>query len=248
MKLTILGHWGAYPAAGEATAGYLIQHEGNNLLLDCGSGVLAQLQKHIKLTELSQVLITHVHHDHVADLGCLQYGCLIDTDLKRRSEPLPIHFAHDPHSDENENAVYKTMMGSEVIRFSERDSFELSGLRFSFMKTFHGAYCVAVKIEFENKVLVYTADTFYDDSLIDFCRGADLLIAETSFYAEVTNARDYGHMNTAEVGRLAAQANVKKLILTHLPHFGEIHTLADEVTEFYKGEVVLARCGLELSL
>lgn len=248
MKLTVLGHWGAYPAADEATAGYLIEHEGKHLLVDCGSGVLAQLQKHIKLTELSQVIITHAHYDHIADLGCLQYACLIDTDLKQRWEPLPIHFAQEPHSDDATLVAYKSMMGSEIIRFSDPDRFELDGLRFSFMKTFHGAYCVAVKIQFENKTIVYTADTYYDDSLIDFCRDADLLIAETSFYAEFMNARDYGHMNAAEVGQLAAKADVKKLILTHLPHFGNIGILAEEAAEFYKGECLLARCGLELIL
>ncbi|SEC26626.1 MBL fold metallo-hydrolase [Paenibacillus sp. GP183] len=248
MKLTILGHWGAYPEAGEATAGYLLEDEGEKVLLDCGSGVLAQLQKHMKPTELSHAIITHAHHDHVADLGCLQYACLIDTDLKLRAEPLPIYFAHDPQGEDGVTAIYKSMMGSVIIPFTDKDNFQLGNMRFSFMKTFHGAYCVAVKIQFKDKTIVYTADTFFDESLIDFCRDADLLLAETSFYAEFENARDYGHMNSAEVGQLAAKANVNKLILIHLPHFGEISQLAEEVQVIYKGDVQLARCGLVVNL
>jgi ribonuclease BN (tRNA processing enzyme) len=248
MKLTVLGHWGAYPRAGEATAGYLIEHEGQNLLLDCGSGVLAQLQTHMKLTQLTHVFITHAHHDHVADLGCLQYACLIDTDLKLRVDPLPIHFAQDPDIHERAASMYKSMMGSVIVQFSHRDTFDLGGMRFSFMKTFHGAYCAAIKIQFEKKIFVYTADTYFEPSLIDFCKEADLLIAETSFYAEFDKARDYGHMNASEVGQLAAKANVKKLILTHLPHFGEVTQLAEEVKAIYKGDVALARCGLKLTL
>jgi ribonuclease BN (tRNA processing enzyme) len=248
LKLTILGHWGAYPEAGEATAGYLLEHEGERLLLDCGSGVLAQLQKQMKLTELTHAIITHAHHDHVADLGCLQYACLIDTDLKLRAEPLPVYFAHDAHGGEGVPAIYQSMMGSEIIPFTDKDTFQLGSMRFSFMKTFHGAYCVAVKIQFKDKIIVYTADTFFDESLIDFCRDADLLLAETSFYAEFGHARDYGHMNAAEVGQLAANANVKKLILIHLPHFGEISQLADEVQALYKGDVQLARCGMVINL
>jgi ribonuclease BN (tRNA processing enzyme) len=245
MKLTILGQWGAYPKAGEATAGYLIEHKGEHLLLDCGSGILAQLQKYIELSKLSRVWITHIHYDHVADLGCLQYGCLIDTDLKIRSEPLPIHIAIDPVSEQAAPS-YKSMMGSEITYFTDQDTFEFGGLRLSFMKTFHGAYCMAVKMQFDQKTVVYTADTYFDESLIDFCKEADLLLAETSFYAEYTNAKDYGHMNTTEVGRLASMANVKKLILTHLPHFGEITKLTEEVQAVYSGEVELARSGLEL--
>jgi ribonuclease BN (tRNA processing enzyme) len=248
MKLTILGHWGAYPQAGEATAGYLLEHGDVRLLIDCGSGVLAQLQKHMKLTELTHAIITHAHHDHVADLGCLQYACLIDTDIKLREEPLPIYFACDPHAGEGVPSIYKTIMGSDIIPFSDSDTFRLGDMQLSFMKTFHGAYCTAVKIQCKDKTIVYTADTFFDEFLIDFCRGADLLFAETSFYANFPNARDYGHMNTAEVGRLASEANVKKLILIHLPHFGEITQLVDEVLAIYNGDVQLAYCGMEINL
>ena len=44
MKMTVVGFWGGFPEAGEATSGYLFEHDGFLLLVDCGSGVLAQLQ------------------------------------------------------------------------------------------------------------------------------------------------------------------------------------------------------------
>ena len=46
MKMTVVGFWGGFPEAGEATSGYLFEHDGFRLLVDCGSGVLAQLQKY----------------------------------------------------------------------------------------------------------------------------------------------------------------------------------------------------------
>jgi ribonuclease BN (tRNA processing enzyme) len=248
MKLTVLGHWGAYPKAGEATSGYLIEHEGENILIDCGSGVLAQLQRYQALHELSYVFITHSHYDHIADLGCLQYACLIDADLQKRGQALPIYLAEDAEQAESAESGYKSMNGSTISRFSETDTFEIKGLKLSFFQTFHERYCLAVKIQLGDKTLVYTADTSFDESLIGFCQNADVLIAETSFYADFAKAKAYGHMNAAEVGRLASESNVDKLVLTHLPHFGEVEKLVQEVKEIYEGEAVLAHSGLELLL
>jgi ribonuclease BN (tRNA processing enzyme) len=248
MKLTVLGHWGAYPAAGEATSGYLIEHEGENILIDCGSGVLAQLQRYKALHEISYVIITHAHYDHIADLGCLQYACLIDMDLQKRNSALPIYLADDAEQTDAAELAHKSMKGTTISRLAEADTLNIKGMKLSFFQTIHERYCLAVKIELGDKTLVYTADTSFDESLIDWCQGADLLIAECSFYADFAKAKDYGHMNAVEVGRLAALAKVNKLVLTHLPHFGEVQKLVDEVKEIYSGEAELARSGLELFL
>jgi ribonuclease BN (tRNA processing enzyme) len=242
MEITILGRWGAYPEAGEATAGYLIEHKDEKILIDCGSGVLAQLQNYIKLSDLTYVIISHTHHDHVADLGCLQYACLIDMDLGKRSEVLPIYIA-----DESNLNKFKAMMGTDIRRISNKESLNIDDLSFTFLKTFHEAYCLAMKIQIHDRTMIYTADTFFDGSLIDFCMNADILIAETSFYKD-TDAKKYGHMNSTDVGTLADKANAQKVILTHLPHFGELERLVSEVGEIYQGSIELATSGLKIKL
>lgn len=78
MKMTVVGFWGGFPEAGEATSGYLFEHDGFRLLVDCGSGVLAQLQKYITPSHIDAVVLSHYHHDHVADIGVLQYARLIN--------------------------------------------------------------------------------------------------------------------------------------------------------------------------
>jgi ribonuclease BN (tRNA processing enzyme) len=243
MKITVLGPWGAYPKAGEATAGYLLEFENEKILIDCGSGVLAQLQKYTKLSELTAVIISHTHFDHVADLGCLQYACLIDTDLGLRTSTLSIFAA-----DESNNKQYQAMMGTEIRTISVEEALIIQGHQFTFFKTFHGAYCLAVKVQSPYKTIVYTADTFYDEALVPFCANADLVIAETSFNKSITDAKKYGHMNSIDVGTLAQKANIGSVILTHLPHFGELDRLAQEVGEIYKGEIELGYCGMEIQL
>ncbi|MNR19531.1 ribonuclease Z [compost metagenome] len=93
--------------------------------------------------------------------------------------------------------------------------------------------------------MVYTADTRYDESLVPYLKDADLLITEASFYADF-NAAQYGHMNSQEAGRLASKADVKKLMLSHFPHFGNIQQLKDEAAEVFNGEILLAEIGLQV--
>ncbi len=93
MKLTVIGHWGGYPKAGEASSGYLLEHDGFKLLVDCGSGVLSFLQNHLTVTDLDAVLISHYHPDHVADIGVLQHALLIQYFLGKSKGTLPV-YAH----------------------------------------------------------------------------------------------------------------------------------------------------------
>ena len=60
MQITVLGRWGAYPNPGEATSGYLLQTDKHNILLDCGSGVLTNLLKHINKEDLHAAFISHL--------------------------------------------------------------------------------------------------------------------------------------------------------------------------------------------
>lgn len=244
MKVRVLGRWGAYPKAGEATAGYLVEVGNHKLLLDCGSGVLSALQKFIALNEVTTVFLSHQHHDHMADLGCLQYACLIDSDLKLRDKSLRLLLAEEVE----EAWSVPTMKGTQPIGVNESEtvSFE-DGTKLSFFKTNHDAYCLGVRIEAEGKVLVYTADSRYEESLIPHLKDADLLITEASFYASF-DAGQYGHMNSHEAGKLASAAGVKTLLLSHLPHFGEIQTLKEEAAAMFTGEILLADFGMQIEL
>lgn len=73
MKLTVLGCLGAYPYKNQGTTGYLLQSDGFNLLIDAGSATLIKLQEHLDPLDLDAVILSHYHHDHIADLGVLQY-------------------------------------------------------------------------------------------------------------------------------------------------------------------------------
>lgn len=57
-----------------ATSAYHIHTEQGSILIDCGSGVMSKLSTVMNLYQLDAVLLSHLHFDHIADVGIIQYG------------------------------------------------------------------------------------------------------------------------------------------------------------------------------
>ncbi|MFA6807577.1 MAG: MBL fold metallo-hydrolase [Eubacteriales bacterium] len=240
MKITVLGCWGAYPEPGEATAGYLLQTDKHNILLDCGSGVLSGLLCYLGIEDLDAVFISHFHNDHCTDVGCLQYATKFSMLFNKRLNPLAIYANNK--SDSFINMTYKKYtVGKEITADKE---IEINGLKISFKPTIHDVYNLAMRFEYEGKVLVYTGDMGPKTDLNSFCSQADLLICETSLFEEEGNMFP-GHMTTKETALLAKNAQVKNLMLTHFPHAGDIGKMPSEVLKYYNGGVFLAKMGYE---
>jgi len=69
-----------------------------------------------------------------------------------------------------------------------------------------------------------------------------LLICECNLYAN-QDGSNMGHMSSKDAGTLAKAAGVKKLLLTHLPHYGDLSMLVKEAKDMFEGEVELATLG-----
>ena len=239
MKLTIIGWWGAYPNAGEATSGYLLETKGFSVLIDCGSGVLAQLQNYIRLPDLNAVVLSHYHSDHVADIGCLQYAARILMDLDQRKQPLKIY----GHAEDENFITLNYLQYSTGHAIDTRTKLKLGPLSVTFCRNIHPDPCFSMRIEEDDgQVLVYVSDTGYTDDLVAFARQADMLLCESSLYDEY-RGRIPGHMTAGEAGRIADAAGVGHLVLTHLPHFGNHSLLVEQAGQQFKGTVELATTG-----
>ncbi|MCL1790739.1 MAG: MBL fold metallo-hydrolase [Peptococcaceae bacterium] len=252
MKLTVLGNWGACPQAGEATAGLLLCVEDRVFLIDCGSGVLAQSGKFCSVGDFEAVFLSHYHHDHCADIGCLQYGSKFAFIYGLRREPLLI-YGHD-QSPRFEDLTYGSFAFGYAV--GPDTTVERDGLRVSFAQTAHEQYNLAMRFEYGNESLVYTGDMGPRSDIVDFCAGADLLVCECCFLESEADD-SLGHMSTRDVGTLAQKAGVRRVMLTHFPHGAEgaiwendpkrtrelRERMAGEVRRYYDGPVLISKIG-----
>ncbi|WHY73301.1 MBL fold metallo-hydrolase [Fictibacillus enclensis] len=239
MKLTVIGYWGGYPGKGEATSGYLLQHNGFNLLIDCGSGVLSGLQSYIQPEELDAVILSHYHHDHVADIGVLQYARLVQSFLQSGVETLPI-YGHNEDQQGFANLTYRE--ATKGVAYFPEESLTVGPFSIAFQKTKHPAVCYGMRITAGDQTIVYTADSAYLLEFIPFSTGADLLISECNFYSDQDGSGP-GHMNSHDAGNLAEASGVPFLLLTHLPHFGDRKQLVSQAGEKYAGRIEAAYAG-----
>ncbi|TYR78979.1 MBL fold metallo-hydrolase [Priestia megaterium] len=243
MKVTVVGFWGGYPAVGEATSSYLIEHDDFKLLVDCGSGSLAQLQRYVKPEEVDAIILSHYHHDHIADIGVFQYARLIQSHLGNSVRELPI-YGHTYDEQVFSKLTHPSI--TKGVGYDPEKPLEIGPFTIEFLKTKHPVTCFAMRIRVEDEAVVYTADSSYIEEFVSFSKNADLLICECNFYSH-QDGSGAGHMTSIEAGKLAQKAQVNQLMLTHLPHYGDHNQLIEEAKQEFLGSVVLAKTGFQWS-
>lgn len=239
MKLTIIGCCGTFPSKEGATSAYLIEDKGTKVLLDCGSGSISRLQKHINLYDLDAVVISHYHSDHYADFECMQFAAMVHMKKGLRKESLLIY-----GPGEEQKLTYKNYTTGKT--YKNKDYFKIGTLKFTTNINKHGIEAYSIRVENEeHKSIVYTGDTAYYEKLSQFARDADVIIADGSLYED---EKLPGHMTAREAGKVAADGNIKSLIISHLPHHGDTNELVKEAKKVYNNEVILARHDLVLKI
>lgn len=244
MKINILGFWGGYPKDGGATSGYLISTAEGKLLLDCGSGVMSKLSMHTTIEHISGVVLSHLHHDHAADIGILQYAMVGALRLNKKAKKMLVYAPNEPSS------ALQCMQSDQTdfIAISDKTVSMVAGIKIEYCHVSHTIPCYAVKLTYKGKVVVYSADTAYDEVLIDFAKDADLFICEATICEGSYHTAGAGHMDAAEAGRIAKLAQVKKLVLTHLPHDGNFDLMKREAMRSFGKEAYLASEQAEYEL
>lgn len=235
MKLTALGVWGGFPYQDAGTTSYLLtSNSGFNLMIDAGSRAVTELEHEVSPLYIDAVIVSHYHQDHIADLGVLrQYRQLWPkTDPDWDSAILKIY----GHNEDRHEFQKLTLDGvSEGIAYDVNGVQKIGPFDITFTKTVHPITCYAMRIT-ERKTgqtLVFTGDTGWFNGLVDFSKDADMLLADVYFFSDKLNMPN--HLSSVEAGRIAREANVKKLVLTHLPQFGDLAQLRQEAADEARG-------------
>jgi ribonuclease BN (tRNA processing enzyme) len=219
LRLTVLGCSTAAPHPATPTAGYLVEWESTAILLDCGQGVIRNLQKVLDPHDLSAIVIGHMHADHYLDIVGLRY-------LYPWGEPAPVPLPiHLPPGG-------RARLDALSIAVSERDGFfdaaftaveydpdvvlEVGPLRLRFVRGRHYVPAWGVVIDApDGSRLAYTGDTGPSASVEDGVRGADLLLVESALGLAAHDDPERGHLTPEEAIELAQRADARNAILVH---------------------------------
>lgn len=240
MKVTVIGTSSAYPTNNNPTSSYLVTtEEGGSILLDCGSGSMLVLEKLLDLEKLNHVFISHKHPDHIADLGVLQHRRLVKKAMNKDLDDLQIFGSFEP----NINDEIKSIENSQVFDLSSIN--QIGPFTVSFHQTLHPVETYAIRLEVDNKSIVYTADTAYCEKLIKFSKDADLLITESSLYPGFDGTQS-GHMNVDEAIQFGKKTNARNIVLSHLPSYGPIEKMHESVQNSGQENIIFAEPRMKI--
>jgi ribonuclease BN (tRNA processing enzyme) len=251
VLLTVLGCSGSAPGPDAPASGYLIEADGELLVMDLGNGTLARLQLDCDPLLVDALLFSHLHPDHCADFGALTVMRRYHESPPRDSTafPLPVYapsgaperFAGLCAADEAERLGTDL---SDVYRFHTLDAepVTISGYTVTSAEVDHPCEAYGFRIERAGRSLCYSGDSAPCDALTTLAQGADTLLAEASWTDDPSRPPNL-HMSGRQAGELAAKAGVNRLVLTHLQPWTDRDAVLAEARVTFDGEVTLAAPG-----
>lgn len=237
IGITLLGTGTPIPDPGRAGPSTLVQTDGGNLLVDAGRGVMMRLAAAgVGAPQLTAVLITHLHSDHLTDLNDV-----ITTHWVMTMEPTPLHIIGPPGTCETVESIIESLGHDvryrmdhhddlswrpqvEVSEVLDGEAFRSGDLLVRVAPTDHRPVepSIAFRIESAGVAVVVAGDTVPCASLDRLCEGADALVhtaLRTDLLADAPVQRlqeicDY-HSSVEQAADTASRARVGTLVLTH---------------------------------
>ncbi|RJG45662.1 MBL fold metallo-hydrolase [Mesorhizobium sp. DCY119] len=244
-RLVLLGTKGgpAIRPGGPWPTSSLLELGGRTIVVDCALGVTRGLtDAGISLKQLDLIFITHLHSDHILELGPLihtawtaglampvkVFGPVGTADywrgfLQSMAFDIDIRIVDEGRPDIRDLV--------KVVEFGEGSVLADDGLSVTALRVDHPPVteCFALRFEHGGKSVVFSADTAYFPPLADFARGADILVHEAMLEEGVerlvartgngARLREHlmaSHTLAADAGLIAKAANVGRLVLNHL--------------------------------
>jgi ribonuclease BN (tRNA processing enzyme) len=252
MQITIVGSGTVVPSLERRQSCVVVRAGGQTLVFDLGSGALrGMLRSGLDPFAVDRIFFMHLHPDHTVDVVPLLFAINYGAPEERT---LPLNVAGPEPFLRFWKSVMEVwgnwMTGDYTTLVSElphecQSPIDLAGYRLSWAPAEHRRESIAYKLDAGSSAFVYTGDTEYSESVVELARGADTLLIECSF---PDDAPVPGHLTPSDVARIASEAGVRRVVLTHIYPAADELDLVTEVGRDYAGEVVVAEDGLELKV
>jgi ribonuclease BN (tRNA processing enzyme) len=246
MRLTILGGCGAWPEAGQACSGYLVEHDGFRLLVDLGYATVPRLLERVTADQVDAVFISHGHPDHCADLNPLLRARALRDDP---AAPLPVYSL--PGALDAVLALDRPGMLTDAYvlhEFTAGSQLDIGPFLAQTRLLPHWLPNAGIRLTAGERVLAYTGDTGPSPDVVKLARDADLLLAEATYVDQVPEDSRRYLTSARQAGRQARDAEARHLVLTHLQP-GTDHAAAQAAARAgYDGEIGVATSDLIFDL
>lgn len=254
-RLVVLGSCGAWPEAGRACSGFVVEHQGFRVVLDLGYGTFSPLANWVGSSVadgVDAVVVSHSHPDHMVDLHALFRARWFG---RKGSRAVPVFAAEGvlerltclEDDDIDDIAAVFDMHPLPA------DPYDVGPFSLSSWLLPHFVPNAGVRLSSDSLTVAYTGDTGPDPSLALLGRDADLFIVEATDRQQRTSTRpptEGGsmHMTGREAGQAAKEANARRLMLTHFWPDNDRERTRQAAQAVYSGEVIVATENLEVSL
>ena len=231
MQVRFVGCGDAFGSGGRYNTCFMLETAKATLLVDCGASTMTALNaQKIDTNRIDGVVLSHLHGDHFGGLPFL----LLDAQFSRRTRPLVIA---GPQGIETRLTQVMEALFENSSRTKQRFDLSVVALRPEETRRFgavdvtpfpvvhgeSGGPFLAYRLEAEGRVIAYSADTEWTETLIPAARDADLFIAEAYTYDKIVK----NHLSLKTLETYLPEINPKRLVLTHMSDdmLGRLDTL-----------------------
>ncbi len=244
MIVTILGSGTGVPSLRRSSCSTLVETGPMKMVFDLGPGTIRRLlEAGVTVSDLTHVVFTHFHPDHCSELVPLLFALkapgmrdighkltiIGGTGLVGLYEGLKGVFGHWIDLTDGLDIIELDVAGEHRLDLDGRTLFALP--------VRHNRESLAFRLEVRGRSLVISGDTDTCDNLVRIAEKADLLICES---ATPDEDKREGHLTPSLAGRIATEAAVKKLVLTHFYPECDKTDIAKQCFKTYDGPLFKA--------
>jgi ribonuclease BN (tRNA processing enzyme) len=249
-------------------------------VIDCGAGVSRQLvAAGVPIPSVKYIFISHHHSDHNLEYGNLFYNAwaaglstpihsfgpkgiedMTRTYWELNKFDVETRIADEGRPDPRPLLIAKDITDDGVV-------LQTPDVKVTAFRTPHPPIVdnFAYRFETPDGTIVFSSDTAYNPKLAEFAKGADVLVHEALYLPAVdrlvTKTKNGAtlkkhlldsHTTTEDVGRIAAQAGVKVLVLSHFVPGDDPEVTDDDwtrdVKKNFSGRIIVAKDLMQLAL
>jgi len=268
IAIQILGSGGPMINRDRASTSYLLWIDGQaKILVDMGGGAFLRFgQTQAKLSDLSLVAISHLHPDHVSDLPALLWLSnftrkdplpIVGPSGNDLVPGFPTFLSRLFDAKNGAFQVLGTTLGAppvagvgggvrldvsvvDVTKAEPSSVFDRQGVTVTALGIPHGNIpTLAYRIKTPDASIVFSSDqTGTNSRFVDFARGANVLVMHLAIPAGATGGALALHAPPAVVGRVAHEAGVGRLIVSHIGQF-DLDAAITDLKKVYSGPLTV---------